>query len=113
MFVGIGGGTDANVDRWIGQFRQPDGSPTRDAADITTTTRDGLTITRVSVRGIFGAQMMPGQGEAMNAGGWRLLGAAVEHGGREIYVKLVGPEELLDANEERFDAFLGSLRPRE
>ncbi len=112
VYIGIGGGTQANVDRWIGQFRQADGSSSRDAADVAESEHDGLRITRASVRGTFAAQAMPGQGDALNADAWRLLAAVVENGGDSVFIKLVGPVELLDANEEKFDALLGSLRPR-
>ncbi len=31
VFAGIGGSAQANIDRWIGQFSGPDGSPAKDS----------------------------------------------------------------------------------
>ena len=42
---GSGGGVEANLARWFGQFEQPDGSSTRDRATITERTVNGLELT--------------------------------------------------------------------
>ena len=44
-FQGSGGAPQANIDRWIGQFTRPDGSPIGDAARTTNRQANGLPLT--------------------------------------------------------------------
>ena len=48
-----GGSIEANVDRWIGQFKQPDGKPSREAAKIEKKEYDGLAVHLVDLSGTF------------------------------------------------------------
>ena len=111
VYTGIGGGTQANIDRWVGQFTLADGTAAKDAATTTRTETNGLTVVRVEVVGKYVAQAMPGQGQPLNADDWMLLGAVVEGAGAPCFVKLVGPRALLEKNEAQFDALLGSFKP--
>src|SRR5262245_46699588 len=47
--VGKGGSAQDNLDRWYGQFEQPDGRPSKDAATVTTRTVHGLRVTAVDL----------------------------------------------------------------
>ncbi len=111
VFGGIVGGTDANIARWIGQFKQADGSNSKDAAKVTKSEVSGLQVTRLHVTGTFGAQMVPGKGEALNAAKWGMLGAVIEGDAGTIFLKLVGPADVLDGAAASFDALLNSMRP--
>ena len=51
FFGGSGGTVDANIDRWIGQMQQPDGSASKDKARRETLTINGLKVTTVDVAG--------------------------------------------------------------
>src|ERR1041385_3882899 len=42
---GQGGSTQANIDRWLNQMQQPDGSPSKDKAKIEKTTINNLPVT--------------------------------------------------------------------
>lgn len=42
-----GGGADANVERWIGQVRQPDGSSSKSKAHRAERTINGMNVTRL------------------------------------------------------------------
>jgi hypothetical protein len=114
VFGGIGGGKQPNIDRWIGQLQQADGSDSKSKAKITETTRDGMVITRIELVGTFSGGMMPGQaaGAVPDA---LLLGAIVEavnDPSQSIYIKLVGPKSVVEPETAVFDALLASLRPR-
>lgn len=111
VYRGIGGSDEANIDRWIGQYLQPDGRETRERTTVTTEERDGLRITRVEIRGIFTGQMVPGQGEAVHRPGHLSLGAIVECEGRKFHVRLQHGEDALAPVIPAFDAWLASLRP--
>lgn len=110
VFGGIGGGKQKNIDRWIGQFVQPDGSPSAARAKTAESASGDVKITRVSLLGTFTAQMVPGKSDAANTPDSMLLGAIVETPAGEFQVKLVGPAALLGREEANFDAFLSSIR---
>ncbi len=51
--AGQGGSVDANLDRWIGQFLQADGKPSKAAAKIAKRTIHGWPVTTVDVSGAY------------------------------------------------------------
>src|SRR5207302_2044911 len=50
---GQGGSVEANLDRWINQFEQPDGRPSKQAAQVRKRTIHGIAITTVDVSGAY------------------------------------------------------------
>ncbi len=105
VFINIGGGVQANIDRWIGQFEKTDGSPIQKQETI-----NGLPVTTVDVSGTFkGGGPMMGQSSAPKAG-YRLLGAIVEGPEGELYFKLTGPAKTVTAAQGEFQAMLKSLK---
>ncbi len=52
-----GGAVQANIDRWISQMQQPDGSASKDKTKTETSTVNGLKITSVDVSGTYTAEM--------------------------------------------------------
>ena len=56
-----GGSADANVDRWIGQMQQPDGSASKDKARREAQTINGLKVTMVDLTGTYVAEVRPGR----------------------------------------------------
>src|SRR5438132_8246740 len=55
-----GGTAQANIDRWISQMQQPDGSSSKDKAKTETTTINGLKVTTVDLSGTYTAEMDQG-----------------------------------------------------
>jgi len=110
-YFGIGAGTiDANIDRWIGQIQQPDGSATKDKARRTTQTVNGLKLTLVDADGTYVAEVRPGSTERHNKPGFRLRAAVIETPRGPYYVKMTGPAKTIGAADAAFTAFVGSLR---
>jgi hypothetical protein len=110
-YFGTGAGTiDANIDRWIGQIQQPDGSATAAKAKRTTQTVNGLAVTMVDASGTYVAEMRPGSTDRYNKPGFRLRAAVVETARGPYYVKMTGPAKTIGAADAAFTAFLGSLR---
>lgn len=100
---GQGGGTDANVQRWAGQFKE---KPT---AKRERRTVGGMAVTLVAVEGTYtnpGGGMMQSQGEKP---GYRLLGAIVEAPEGNVFFKLTGPAATVTAAQAAFDGLIGSL----
>lgn len=110
-YFGTGAGTiDANIERWIGQIQQPDGSPTKDKARRTTQSVNGLQLTLVDAQGTYVAEMRPGATERYNKPGFRLRAAVVETPRGPYYIKMTGPVKTVGAADAAFTAFVGSLR---
>ncbi|MGB8332115.1 MAG: hypothetical protein WCE62_18460 [Polyangiales bacterium] len=104
-----GAGTaKANVDRWIGQFTKPDGSPVTDAKQ-TSSQVAGFEVTKVEVTGLYGGGMGPtGQPEAAQAD-QRLLAAIVNAEDGPYYFKLLGPQATVSENSGAFDQLISSI----
>ena len=107
---GGGGGVDANLDRWFGQFEQPDGSSTREKATITERSVNGLELTIADMRGTFVAPVRPGAPQRNNRPGHRMIAAVVEGGTGPWYIRVLGSEATITKWEASVDAFLSSLR---
>jgi len=106
---GQGGGVDANIKRWIGQFEQPDGKPSDQVAKQKTETINGLSVTMVDLTGTYlGGGPMMGQGGGKKTG-YRLLGAIVAGPQAPIFFKLTGPAKTVAAAQSEFQAMLKSL----
>lgn len=108
---GEGGGIDANVQRWVGQFTKPDGSPVGKDAKTSQRKVNGLTVHTVDVKGTFA-----GGGPMMGGGapkpGYRLLGAIVEGPQGSVFFKLTGPEKTVASAEKSFKKLVDSIHTK-
>ncbi len=101
---GQGGGVEANLTRWIGQF-QPATSSKR-----STRTVNGVNVSLADAAGTYtahGGAMTQPQGDVT---GWRLLGAIAEGPEGTVFFKLTGPEKTVAAAKGPFDGMIGSLK---
>jgi hypothetical protein len=110
FFGGSGGSVDANVDRWIGQMQQPDGSASKDKARRETQTINGLKVATVDVAGTYVAEMRPGATERYNKPGFRLRAAVIETPRGPYYIKMTGPAKTVAAADGDFKKFLATLK---
>jgi hypothetical protein len=101
---GQGGGVDANVTRWIGQF-----SPVKDQKRSTRTV-DGVPVSIADVAGTYTAHGGSMGGPQTDQPGWRLVGAIAESPGGTVFFKLTGPEKTVAAAKGAFDGMIGSLK---
>lgn len=108
---GQGGSVEANLDRWIGQFLQADGKPSKAAAKIAKRTVHGFSVTTVDVSGSYTGMGGPTAQPGPAASGYRLLGAIVGAPQGSIFFKFVGPAKTVAANQMAFDKMLASLEP--
>lgn len=104
--VGGGGEVGPNVERWVGQFRQPEG------AEATVSEREvnDLRVTLVDVHGTFVGREGMGP-ESPPRPHWRMRGAIVEASRGLVFVKLLGPEAGVAAAAEAFDEMVRSIHP--
>lgn len=99
-----GGSTEANIERWIGQFDDA-GKDERSQKTVR-----GMKVTIVEVSGTYlGGGMRPDEA-AQKRAGWSLLGAIVEGEGTPYFFKLVGPRETVRSARAAFLAMLDDLR---
>jgi hypothetical protein len=104
-----GGTTQANIDRWIAQIQQPDGSSSKDKAKTETTTINGLQVTTVDVAGTYTAEMAPGTGNQRNDANYRLRAAVIETPKGNYFLKLVGPVKTVARWEQSVTDFVKSF----
>ncbi len=91
--AGQGGGVQANVTRWVGQFQ--DGT-----SDTRTESVGKTTVTFVEAAGTF-ASGMPG-GALTPMKDYAMRGAILENPEGDVYIKLTGPAGLVKGAEPAF-----------
>jgi len=106
---GQGGGAAANIERWINQMKQPDGSDSNAKAKEETGTVNGLKISSVDVAGTYTAEMAPGSGTFYNNPNYRLRAAVIETPKGSYYLKLVAPEKTIAKWKESVSDFVRSF----
>lgn len=107
---GQGGSVEANVQRWIGQFRTADGGPADDAAKTSTRTINGIHVTLVDVTGTYMFKPFPRAPKATPKPGYRMLAAIAEGPKGNVFFKLTAPRKTADEAEAAFQKMLGSFR---
>lgn len=112
VFANIGGGVQANLDRWVGQFELPGGGDPAEKVKTSKQTINGLAVTTIDLLGTYkGGGVAMGQPSAPKTG-YRLLGAIVEGQsgpGSEVFFKMTGPVKTMAAAEKEFQTLLKSL----
>ena len=107
-----GGTAEANIDRWISQIQQADGSSSKDNAKTESLTVNGLKITTVDVSSRYTAEMAPGSGKFYDNTNYRLRAAVIEAPKGNYFLKLVGPAKTVGRWEQSFTDFVKSFEFR-
>ena len=106
---GQGGTTQANIDRWVNQVKQPDGSPSQDKAKTETMTVNGLQVTTVDVKGSYSGGMSQDSAPKDSNSIYRLRGAVIETPKGSYFVKLTGPEKTVNHWDQAFNDYIKSF----
>jgi hypothetical protein len=106
---GQGGSVQANIDRWVGQMQQADGSASKDKAKTEVLTVNGLKVTTVDVTGRYTAEMSPGSGSFSDKPNYRLRAAIVETPKGAYFAKLIGPEKTVGRWSQSFGEYVNSF----
>ncbi|MBD3223199.1 MAG: hypothetical protein GF313_00605 [Caldithrix sp.] len=107
FFPGAGGSVKMNLNRWYGQFKQPDGGSTAAKAEEKTIDVDGLDVTVVYVTGTFlksKSMMMGGPKEEKK--NYAMLAAIVETEKAPWFLKATGPQKTIDHWRPEFQEFV-------
>ena len=98
-----GGGLEANIERWQGQFSRGPNDPEPRQSEITF---DGQKGTLVELSGTYTDMLSAG-----NPGkNWRMLGVAIPLGPTNFFVKLTGPQATVTAQKDAFVKFVESAK---
>jgi hypothetical protein len=113
--MGAGGLVEANIDRWLGQFQQPDGTDTSKVAKIEKLKVGGHDVHYVDVSGTY--RDMPGGpfagGKAVLRDDYRMLAAIIETDkAGNYFFKLYGPKKTIAENEKSFRGLVNSLKTK-
>ncbi len=95
--AGQGGGTQANVERWLGQFQEPRDQLKSKTESITV---NGRKITYVQAQGTYMSGAPGGPKAPLKEHG--LLGAIIESDQGSVFVRMTGPIEVVNASRDEF-----------
>jgi len=109
-FGGSGGTVEANIERWLGQMKQPDGKPSTAVAQRQKRSVNGLAVTLVDVSGTYVAEVTPGAAERHNSANFRLRAAVIETANGPYFIKLTGPAKTIAAHDKAFEQFLSTVK---
>lgn len=98
-----GGGTQANVDRWLGQFQEPKDKINSKVEESTVGKRK---VTYVQAEGTYMSGMPGGPKTAQPNS--MLLGAILESDQGNVFVRLTGPLDLAKASKNEFRKMIES-----
>lgn len=111
--MGAGGSVEDNITRWYGQFTQPDGKSTKDAAKVQKMSVAGQEVHYVDIGGTYKDQPSGpfAGGETVMRENYRMLGAIVKSKeAGNYFLKFYGPKKTIDANEKAFQGLVESLQ---
>ena len=106
LLPGGGGGVLANVNRWRKQMAQPEITE-EELAKMPKKTLMGIEGAFVSIEGAYTSV-----GATESKADYKMLGIVAAMGEAGLFVKMVGPKALVEANSQAFDQFVTSLRLR-
>jgi hypothetical protein len=108
-FPGMKGMDEANINRWVGQVKRPDGTPsTRDDAKVSTVELGPVRLTVVDVGGTVKMDAPAPHGAGMS--NQRMIAAIVDHPKGPHFVKAFGPAATIEKWQEAVQSFLRSAR---
>lgn len=112
--MGAGGSLEANIDRWIGQFDQPDGSDTKKVAKTEKFKVNGQDVSYVDIAGTYKDSPGPfAGGKPILRENYRMLAAIVQtKDAGNYFLKLYGPKTTIAENEKAFRSIVDSLQAK-
>lgn len=115
FFPGTGGTVQANLSRWYGQLKQPDGSPTAAVAKSEKRMVKDLPVTITYATGTYLKNTGMGMGEAhptQELKDYALLAAIVETAHGPWFFKATGPDVTIQQWRQSFDEFVNTFTMR-
>jgi hypothetical protein len=104
-----GGSVQANIDRWVGQFSQPEGSKSDGKPKTETKKIAGREVHLVELAGTYKDARGP-FAPAVERPDYRMLAAIVPVGEANYFVKFYGPKATIAAHEKEFRGMIEGLK---
>jgi hypothetical protein len=103
---GPGGGGDvtSNAQRWLAQFKSPEGAAKIEPQEIS-----GTKVTLVTTEGSFSSGMPGGPSAVVENAA--LLGAIIEGPDGSVFIKMTGPAALVKGSRAKFLEFITAALP--
>ncbi len=106
--MAAGGSIDANIKRWFGQFKQPDGSSTEKRAKVEEKEIAGQEVHLVDLAGTFSDRRGPAF-PAVEREKYRMLAAIIVTDEAQFFIKFYGPRKTVGENKKRFEKMIAGL----
>ena len=110
VFGPMGGSVQMNIDRWIGQVEQADGSSSKDKAKQEKMKGDQFEFTLLDVTGVYVGMQMPGAPAEDAQENYRLLASIVETPSGPWFFKAIGPHDTPEKWVEGFKELNNSIQ---
>jgi len=107
--AGQGGAVQANIDRWISQMEQPDGSSSAGKAKMSNTKINGLKFTFLDISGTYRLAAGPMMQLKEKKPGYRMIGAIAEGPDGPVFFKFVGPSMTVENAYKSFMTMINSV----
>jgi hypothetical protein len=106
--MSAGGSVADNIDRWYGQFKQPDGGSTREKAKVEKKTIAGQEVHVVDIAGTYKDQPGP-FAPGVDRENYRMLAAIIVTDDANFFVKFYGPRRTMAEHEKAFHKMIDGL----
>jgi len=103
------GSAQANTDRWVGQFKNADGTPITASKPVTRKIA-GLEVTQIEVAGTYMGGMGPGSPAEQSQPGQRMIATIVDTPKGPFYFKFLGADKVVVENRKAFEGLLASMK---
>ena len=100
---GVGGSVEANVGRWLGQFKEPKEKLGTKKKEQKLT---GAKITTVTAAGTY--MSGPPFGAKVPKAGYAMRAAIIEFEGGPVFIKMTGPRDAVGQTSDAFDKLVRS-----
>jgi hypothetical protein len=108
-----GGGIEGNLQRWYGQFTQPDGKATKDVAKVEKFEAAGKKIHLVKIPGTFSGGMQASGKPGQKKENYMLVGGIIEaNDAGTFFVTMTGPKEDCEKLSENFVKMLKAMEAK-
>lgn len=110
--MAAGGSVEDNIERWYGQFIQPDGSSTKQRSKVEKVEIAGQEVYLVDISGTYRDMPAPfaGGGQVVDREDYRMLAAIIRTDEAQIFVKFYGPRATIGEHAKGFRQMIDSLR---
>jgi hypothetical protein len=111
-FPGGGGTADANVKRWKGMFRPPEGKSLDDVSKVDKFKVSGASVTYLDVQGTYLDKFPPFDPNAktIRRPDYRMLGIVFQTEGDQFFIRLTGPARTVGQHKKEFDHWLKAFK---